>query len=286
MAPVDPPLDERAREFLRQRVIEAAERAGRHVSPAQADAMLASTRQVGRRVKSARDAYIGYMLLILESSGLPAARACEIVDWFARGRPTPQPTSDRRVSRDQRHRRLGKCRALDRELREAGLDPPPEPALPTQRQREAFTRREEDGRIRQAERLAERPPQVEIELSYDEFASPLTVAGVVNLILAGEPVAPSHAVLEQELRAALRELDDVAPGEFRALVRWTRGECPLYAGALHWLVACAPAARRERDRRLAQHLPSSDDAHRTSLVPIDPATVERADAGAPIRWAA
>jgi hypothetical protein len=281
--PRDSGLDDRAFDFLRQRVIEAGERAGRALSPEQADAVLAATSEIGRRLKSARDAYRGYMLEVLEASGLPAGRACAIVDWFARGKPTRQPTG-RRVSVDQRRRMRRKCQALDLELRDASLDPPPAPRSPSQQEREAFAQREEAWRVRQAERLAERPPALEFELSFEDFARPVIVAGLVSLMLSNEPVAAAYADLEEELREALSVLGDVAPLEYRGLVRWVRLERPLPHDALAWLVCCTPAARRAAERAgvsLATPHPARRDlreAPRPVLGESGPITVEEARA--------
>jgi len=286
-------LDDCARAWLSEYVQRAERAAGCDPSPEQTAQRAASTTTIGRRLSSLRVAYLGDVLLKLEAGGHPVAVACRHAPWIARGAPHPRPPLEPLTSNKRRHAVKAR-RALEAELRRAGLQPESEPEPPSQAQREAFARREQEGRRRQEERVADRPPRVEVELGYEDFTRPLTVAGVVNLILAGEPVLPSHARLEHELRAALHRLDELAPTEYRALLRWTRGEWPLDAEALRCLVTCTPAAMRAGERVAGTLLHrkvelcetgSPDDARLGPLMPLDPAKAGR-PAVAPIRWAA
>jgi hypothetical protein len=212
--------------------------------------VLASSKEVGRGlVKGRRDVYVGHKLMELETArpgaaaSLPAARACEIVHWHARGRPTPRPTPDG-LSEDQRDRRFAKCGRFDEELRTIGLDPAPWPSSPTQHQREAFIARDRAWR----KDAAARSLSVTVELSYDELGDPAHVAAMVSLILSKKRVPAGHEALDRELRDALRTMRAYPPPSpprraYVDLLRFARGESQPSLDALARLVAFTYAWR-------------------------------------------
>jgi hypothetical protein len=258
----DPLLDENARAWLLAHVLDAEQAAGVEPSRERAEQWVAQSTTVGRRLSSLRATDLGDVLFDLEAKGNPAAVACRLAPWIARGAPQPRPSLPPLTADKRRHARELR-RKLDTELLGAGLRPQLAPEPPTQAEREAFRARERDARHRGAERAAR------LQRRSEQAQRPIVVAGfdetvvkvLVAAIFCGREIRDEHTVTADELRIALERLRHLDPPRWEALRAFAvslkpdaRGEVYLRL-CVEWLIACTPAAHREAERVIGEPLP-------------------------------